>query len=70
MAIEIPRAEKAPQEGFLHEGERRGRGKGVAARVDAAEIAAMGKGSAQEGRPPSHRNIPSECSGVAHGLLR
>ena len=70
MAIEIPRAEKAPQEGFLYEGERRGRGKGVAARVGAAEIAAMGKGSAQEGRPPSHRNIPSECSGVAHGLLR
>ena len=77
MAIEIPRAEKAPQEGFLHEGERRGRGKGVAARVGAAEIAAMGKGSAQEGRPsgtasqpqPSHRNIPSECSDVAHGLL-
>ena len=77
MAIEIPRAEKAPQEGFLHEGERRGRGKGVAARVGAAEIAAMGKGSAQEGRPsgtasqppPSHRNIPSECSGVSHGLF-
>ena len=69
MAIEIPRAEKAPQEGFLHEGERRGRGKGVAARVGAAEIAAMGKGSAQEGRPPSHRNAPSGHSGVAHGLF-
>ena len=61
----------------MHEGERRGRGKGVAARVGAAEIAAMGKGSAQEGRPsgtasqppPSHRNIPSECSGVSHGLF-
>ena len=69
MAIEIPRAEKAPQEGFLHEGERRGRGKGVAARVGAAEIAAMGKGSAQEGRPPSHRNAPSGHSGVAVGLF-
>ena len=69
MAIEIPRAEKAPQEGFLHEGERRGRGKGVAARVGAAEIAAMGKGSAQEGRPPSHRNAPSGHSGVPVGLF-
>ena len=69
MTIEIPRAEKAPQEGFLHEGERRGRGKGVAARVGAAEIAAMGKGSAQEGRPPSHRNGFSSRSGVPHGLF-
>lgn len=32
-------------------GKRRGRGKGVAARVGAAEIAAMGKGSAQEDSP-------------------
>ena len=53
----------------MHEGERRGRGKGVAARVGAAEIAAIGKGSAQEGRPPSHRNAPSGHSGVAHGLF-
>ena len=53
----------------MHEGERRGRGKGVAARVGAAEIAAMGKGSAQEGRPPSHRNGFSSRSGVPHGLF-
>ena len=53
----------------MHEGERRGRGKGVAARVGAAEIAAMGKGSAQEGRPPSHRNAPSGHSGVPVGLF-
>ena len=46
-----------------------GCGKGVAARVGAAEIAAMGKGSAQEGRPPSHRNAPSGHSGVAVGLF-
>ena len=69
MAMEIPRAEKAPQEGFLHEGERRGRGKGVAARVGTAEIAAMGKGNAQEGRLPSHRNAPSGHSGVPVGLF-
>ncbi len=53
----------------MHEGERRGRGKGVAARVGAAEIAAMGKGSAQEGRPPAHRNGFSSRSGVPHGLF-
>ena len=53
----------------MHEGERRGRGKGVAARVGAAEIAAMGKGNAQEGRLPSHRNAPSGHSGVSVGLF-
>ena len=53
----------------MHEGERRGRGKGVAARVGAAEIAAMGRGSAQEGRPPAHRNGFSSRSGVPHGLF-
>ena len=33
--------------------ERRGRGKGVAVRVEAARFAAQGEGSAQEGEPPS-----------------
>ena len=39
-------------------GERRGRGKGVAVRVEAARFAAQGEGSAQEGEPP----IGSVCA--------
>lgn len=39
-------------------GERRGRGKGVAVRVEAACFAAQGEGSAQEGEPP----IGSVCA--------
>lgn len=38
--------------------ERRGRGKGVAVRVEAARFAAQGEGSAQEGEPP----IGSVCA--------